>query len=199
MRLAAFLVSFGYVVFAVFAWRFLDPMQPAYRVGVLLFGCAFAFPMIKFVTVHGFVGFLARQVFATRTSVWVSPRVFAFRSRIFVNPVAIWRLWKGQLVRLSFILNQDDDAALVASELRQNQQALQSHLKEAMVLEVVVSARNTADPLTSSEQLLRRTVPVTEISVRNARRFSTVLAAAVAITAKLDLDPKPVGGTDIDG
>ena len=199
MRLAAMLSLIGFFITAYWVWCFFGETDMVSRVVFTLLVCLILFPIVKFVTVNGSVGFLARQAFATKTVVWVSAHAFAFQSRMFIKPVVVWRSWKGQTVRLSFILNRDNDAANVAFNLKPNQRGLQPKLNEAMILEIVVSASNTENRTASSEQLLRRTIPVTEVNSRNARMFTTVFAAAVAVTSKRAEDANKRGGVDVDG
>ena len=198
-HVALLLSWLGYVIAAVSAWHYWESDDLIVRISFTLISCLLLFPIIKFATIHGAVGFLARQVFPTRTTVWVSASGLAFRSRLYGRPIVIWRHWKGQAVRLSFILNRDDDATCTGLNLKPAQRMLQIHLNEAMILEIVVSSATENGQLTSNEQFLRRSIPMTEVSSRNARKFTTVFAAAFAITSKVIEAPKNRGGIDVDG
>lgn len=200
MRLTAIFTFVGCAVVVYCSWHFWSGAENVFRVFLTLTSCLLLFPIVKFLSVHEGTGFLARQVFPTNTTVWVSSTAFAFRSRLLLRPVSVWRRWKGQTVRLSFILNRDNDAAQAAYSLKPHQKALlQAQLNEAMVLVLVISASNSQNRVTSNEQLLRRTIPLTEVSGRNARKFTTVLAAAVAITSTVSESKASRGGIDVDG
>ena len=198
-RIATVMSWLGCMVAAVFVWNALAGFDNVFRILLTLVSCAVLFPVVKFVMVHGSVGFLARQFFPTRTKLWVSAKGFAFRSRLYARPIVVWRHWKGQSVRLSFILSRDDDAASAAINLKPTQKRLQATLNEALMLEVVISAATPRDKMISNEQLLRRTIPLTEVSSRYARKFTTVFSAAVAVTSEVTQASQQTEGIDIDG
>ncbi len=200
-RAAVFLTWCSYLVIVAVIWNLTQDFESAYRVVLTLVPCAILFPVAKFVLTESSVGFLARQIFPTRTRVWVSSKAFAFRCRMYARPVVIWRQWKGQNVQISFIMNRDDEAAREQANAKPNQRSLQVYLNEAMMLEAVVSSSNAASPMARGNQLLRRSIPVTEISSRMARKFSTVLNAAVAATSEVteQHSQHEHGGQDIDG
>lgn len=198
-RCAMLLTWISYLVIVGMIWQLTEGLENAYRVVPTLVPCVILFPLAKFAVTQGSIGFLARQVFPTRTRVWVSPRAFAFRCRLYTRPVVIWRHWKGQNVQISFIMNRDDDAAREQVNANPNQRSLQTYLNEAMILEAVVASTSEDNPTAKSNQLLRRSIPVTEVSSRVARKFSTVLNAAVAATAHVSVQQPQHGGKDIDG
>ncbi|MEM9409498.1 MAG: hypothetical protein AAGA30_00125 [Planctomycetota bacterium] len=192
-KLLAFLV---WLLATYCMWVFLHEFETESRLLISIFSSVLLFPIAQFLVIHGTVGFMARQIFATRTRVWITPNSFAYRSRMVRKPIVIWRQWKGQDVRLSFILNRDDGAAFAAAESKPGNQS--PHVQQAMILEIVISSTNRQDRMASSEHLLRRTIPLTEVSSRNARKLSTVFAAAVAVTAK-KANSGSQRGVDIDG
>ena len=196
--MAALLSLVGFAIAVYCIWILLAGVDQPSRIFFTVISCLIIFPIVQFLVAYGCVGFVARQLFPTRTVVWVSANAFAFQSRLLLKPVAIWRQWKGQTVRLSFILNRDNDAAIAAANLKPNQRSMQPHFNEAMILEIVVSASNVSRPVASSEQLMRRTIPMTEVSTQNARKFTTVLAAAVAVTSKPTESTRETG-VDVDG
>ena len=161
---------------------------------------AFVFPIAKPLVETTSRGFLARQIFASRTILWASEKAIAFKSRFYSKPVVVWRHWKGQTVTGKFILNRDQNATRYATDERPNKRGPRSHLDEAMVLEIVISAMNKDAPMTSRGQgPLQRTVPVTELNSQLATKFTMVFAAATMLTQKTDeKQRRSSSGTDID-
>ena len=200
-RRASYVLLAGVMAIAVYLlWSRLPIQNPAIRGAGALFIAAIIFPIAKPLVETASRGFLARQIFASRTILWTSEKAIAFRSRFYSKPVVVWRHWKGQTVTGKFILNRDQNATRYATDERQNKQGPRSHLDEAMVLEIVISAMDKDVPMTSRGQgPLQRTVPVTELNSQLATKFTMVFAAATMLTQKTDEQRKrSVSGTDID-
>ncbi len=180
-------------------WLQLVRFDPTLRFVALFLGCCFLFPIINLTVRYSTHGFFARQIFAARTEFWASSQAIAFRSRFYRKPVVVWRKWKDQRVKSKFILNRDADAASCSMDRQGNQNRPRSHLDEAMILELVVAAVDTRNTVASRDQLLQRTLPVTEVNSRLARKFTMVFAAAVMLTAdSSNVSATEVAGTDID-
>lgn len=187
-------------VVAYALWIRLPVENPVLRGAGVFLIAAIVFPIAKPLIETASRGFLARQIFASRTILWASEKAIAFKSRFYSKPVVVWRHWKGQTVTGKFILNRDQNATRYATDERQNKQGPRSHLDEAMVLEIVISAMNKDAPMTSRGQgPLQRTVPVTELNSQLATKFTMVFAAATMLTQKTDDKRRQrSNGTDID-
>lgn len=177
------------------------PVQnPALRGSGAFLIVAFVFPIARPLIETASRGFLARQIFASRTTLWTSEKAIAFKSRFYSKPVVVWRRWKGQTVMGKFILDRDQNAMRYATDERQNKPGPRSHLDEAMVLEIVISAMNKDVPTAIRGQgPLQRTVPVTEVNSQLATKFTMVFAAATMLTQiPNDKRSQTTQGTDID-
>ena len=199
-RASYVLLAAATAVVAYLLWIRLPIQDPAIRGAGAFLITAFVFPIAKPLVENASRGFLARQIFASRTILWASEKAIAFKSRFYSKPVVVWRYWKGQTVTGKFILNRDLNATRYATDERQNKPGPRSHLDEAMVLEIVISAMDKDAPMTSRGQgPLQRTVPVTELNSQLATKFTMVFAAATMLTQKTDEKQKQSGsGTDID-
>ena len=199
-RASYVLLAAATAVVAYLLWIRLPIQDPAIRGAGAFLITAFVFPIAKPLVENASRGFLARQIFASRTVLWASEKAIAFKSRFYSKPVVVWRYWKGQTVTGKFILNRDQNATRYATDERQNKPGPRSHLDEAMVLEIVISAMDKDAPMTSRGQgPLQRTVPVTELNSQLATKFTMVFAAATMLTQKTDEKQKQSGsGTDID-
>ena len=199
-RASYVLLAAATAVVAYLLWIRLPIQDPAIRGAGAFLITAFVFPIAKPLVENASRGFLARQIFASRTILWASEKAIAFKSRFYSKPVVVWRYWKGQTVTGKFILNRDLNATRYATDERQNKPGPRSHLDEAMVLEIVISAMDKDVPMTSRGQgPLQRTVPVTELNSQLATKFTMVFAAATMLTQKTDEKQKQSGsGTDID-
>jgi len=199
-RASYVLLAAATAVVAYLLWIRLPIQDPAMRGAGAFLITAFVFPIAKPLVENASRGFLARQIFASRTILWASEKAIAFKSRFYSKPVVVWRYWKGQTVTGKFILNRDQNATRYATDERQNKPGPRSHLDEAMVLEIVISAMDRDVPMTSRGQgPLQRTVPVTELNSQLATKFTMVFAAATMLTQKTDEKQEQSGsGTDID-
>lgn len=181
-------------------WLRLPVQNPALRGAGAFLIVVIVFPMARPLIETASRGFLARQIFASRTTLWASEKAIAFKSRFYAKPVVVWRRWKGQTVMGKFILNRDQNAMRYATDERQNKPGPRSHLDEAMVLEIVISAMNKDVPMaTRGQGPLQRTVPVTEVNSQLATKFTMVFAAATMLTQiPNDKRSQTTQGTDID-
>lgn len=157
-------------------------------------------PILQWATPRAMRRFLAWHIFATRTSLWATPTIMAFKSRLHTRPIVICRIWKGLSVHGKFIVNQDLEAARHAADEQKRNHLPVSHLNEAMIVEIVISATNPENPiLTHDRKTLQRTVPVMELSALQATKFTMVFAAALMITqANTAINRRSNNGADID-
>ncbi len=199
LRATTFLKWVVFVPTGYCLWLQLFQLDTSVRIVALFLGCCFLFPIVSLTIRYSTHGFLARQLFATRTKFWASPHAIAFQSRFYRKPVVVWRRWKDQRVKSKFILNRDADAASCSMDRQGTQNHPRGHLNEAMVLEIVVTAVDTRTTVASRDQLLQRTIPITEVDGQLARKFTMVFAAAVMLTSNdSQVSALTTSGTDID-
>jgi len=146
-------------------------------------------------------GFLARQLFAKRSTVYFNPDAIVIQTDFYARPVAIWRKWQGQPVRGKFILQPDEKASSYQRSLDLKRQTADSHLAQAQMLSLVVTttARDTTRQAAEQLQLLR-SIPIMEIDGNDATKFTVVYAAAAALTSpkQVTAPQTPASGIDID-
>lgn len=153
-------------------------------------------------------GFLARQIFARRSTVWFTPDAIAFRSPLYANGVVIWRSWNNIPIQVRFDLTPDSAAAEARLNLpREKDEAtrfrnahLATRMQSAHVLRLLISAFDPHRHATSSAPAtMGRAIPMLEIDLHAAQQLTVVLAAAAALTAEVSLPTAPQhGGVDID-
>lgn len=198
-RTAAFFKWMVFFSVMYWGWLYLSPIEPLFRIMALFLVLCFLLPILDTAIRFSGCGFLARQIFATKTVIWASPNAIAFRSWFYRKPVVVWRQWKGQQVRTRFILNRDQDAT---SQLTMNSAKSllpRHHLDEAMVLEIVVAAVDPRTSIVSRDQMLQRSIPVTEVNMRLARKFTMVFSAATMLTSIGPNESQQINpGIDID-
>lgn len=195
-------VVVGWTTVGVLLWRLwvgLAPMPPLPRGLVLLLAYAVGSPIIRGLITATLHPFLARQVFAKRTTLWVTPEAVAIRSHLYRRPVMIWRRWEDAPVGIRFIAGENQRAAQYASHLKYEKRATRPYLEEAALLQMVLTS---ISPLSGSaaegQDGSLRAIPITDIHQRMATRFTMVYAAALALTART-AEPEPVRyGVDIE-
>ena len=189
------------VVFSAmyWGWLYLNPLEPLFRFAALFLVACFLLPVLNAVIHHSGCNFIARQIFATKTVFWASPNAIAFKSRFYHKPVVVWRQWKGQRVRTRFILNRDQDAASQLTLNSARPLIPRHHFDEAMVLEIVVSSVDPKSRIVSQDQMLQRSILVTEVNMRLARKFTMVFSAATMLTSVEPNESQHINpGVDID-
>ncbi|WP_437207143.1 hypothetical protein [Planctomicrobium sp. SH664] len=152
-----------------------------------------------------FSSFLARKVFARRSTVWFTPNEIAFRSRLYERGIVIPRTWNGHPVQIRFDVSSDPDAQeeLARSHRHQNHDA-RHRLQSAHMLRLLISATDPQRSLGQSVQSpLARAIPMFQVDLHDAQRLTVVLAAAAQLTARIPLPtaqsvPGPDDGLDID-
>jgi hypothetical protein len=145
-------------------------------------------------------GFLARQVFASRSRVWFTPEVIAFRSRLYTNGVLLWRRWRDQPVQFKFDITSDPEAAEQRSAMTPAQAALGPRLQSAHLLRLVISTFDPSRVFTQATQAnVVRSLPLLEVDLCDAQRLTVVLSTAAALTAApVTRTVHQPGGVDID-
>lgn len=129
-------------------------------------------------------GFLARQVFPKRTTLWVTPKAIAFRSHLYARPVIIWREWNGLPVRPSFLMHPNGGAERYKQSLSVERAQKKSHLNNASLLVMVLAttARDTTDAY-GGKNGTARVIPITDIHMSAVAQFTMVFSMALQITA----------------
>jgi hypothetical protein len=189
----------------VLLWNGMPSWELPVRIGLVLLGLVIVHAITKVAMPASLTEFLARQLFATRTTIWYAPHAIAIRGRLYERPVIVWRAWRDQVVQIRFIVQSDPDAE------RQIQQPLPQrpvsgqpkpigHFREARLLEMVITTtgRDRARDFSGQGSLVR-SIPITEINIRAAARVTVVCNAAATLTAprQSQARPKP-SGIDID-
>ncbi|QDT07491.1 hypothetical protein K227x_59180 [Rubripirellula lacrimiformis] len=144
-------------------------------------------------------GFFARQVFAKRMTVWLTPEAIGFRSSMYENGVVMPRVWKGQAVAGRFDVTKDHRANLrkQLGDFKSNGKS--QHLEMAQLLRLLVTTVNSNVSIGGKGQPnYVRSLPMTEISQLDSERMTVVLAAAEALTSAALDDEFDVNATGID-
>jgi hypothetical protein len=178
--------------------RSIHPVLAGY---VCLLGVAFTDGFTRRAMHAAFDGFFARQIFAVRVRVWLTPAAVAFRSRLYDRGVVVWRTWHGHPVKTLFDLCADSDAAAHREHVQQKGKRDNfDHLKSANLLRMVVATANAQHVASSSTQTnFLRSIPMFEIDLRDAQKFTMVLTAAASLTAgSPEHRPGRQQGVDID-
>lgn len=146
--------------------------------------------------------FLARRVFPTRTTLWVTADAIAFQSALYAAPVVAWRRWNGLPVGVRFIAQRSPRAAEYAESLPYKKRRAKKHLAEAAELVLVLATQ--AHELTAAIGAAPgtcRAIPIGDLRQDDASRFTVVYAAALAMTAAEtpQSQRRPRRGVDIEG
>lgn len=145
-------------------------------------------------------GFLARQLFAVRTTFWFNPKAIAFRSRLYANGVVIWRVWEQEPVKIRFDVEQDPEAS--EYEVRQDfaLKTFSYRQKSAFTLRLIVETNDESYATTSSHHpSSMRAIPALELDSKDAANITMVLMTATVLTQHLpDKQTANHPGFDID-
>lgn len=131
----------------------------------------------------GIDGFLARQLFAVRTTFWFDPKAVAFKSRLYANGVVIWRTWAESLVAIRFDVQRDYDADEhdIRSDVTKNQ--IKQRKKGAHYLRLIVETNNQDRiAMTTRNPSMMRSITVLELDQHDTSRITMILNAAAALT-----------------
>jgi hypothetical protein len=175
------LLSFQ-LMFVLIAWRLLaTPNTPLRVVLVLIAWMVFA-ALISTFTRLVFPEPLARYIFATKTTLWVTDRSIIFKSRLYRSPVVVWRSWKDKSVRLRFIIQSDPEAANYLADQQYQRKLPRGPINEAAIVTLVIATPQSKDSHQAVDQTaLQRAVPIMEVSNRQAQKFSTAFDAALML------------------
>ena len=184
------------------AWTMFSTPELALRVFFVFMALIICFPMAALATRAALRDPFARQVFATKTTFWVTEESVIFKSRLYTSPVVVWRKWKDKPIGIKFIVQQDPDANRYITDHQQQRKWPRTPISEASVIGLVVATPTGHDgamPTTNGN--LQRSIPISEVSSRFAQKFSTVFAAALLLVP-LEEEQKRTGtqsnGVDID-
>ncbi len=159
--------------------------------------------VLKALIPPAFGPFLARKLFARRSTVWFTPNEIAFRSRMYENGVVVSRSWNGHPIQIRFDMAPDPEAAEARAESPQGQ-GPDPRLQTAHVLRLVISAFDPRRSVSHSIQApLARAIPMFPIDLQDARRLTVVLSAAAELTSAASIPtaqpvPSLDAGLDID-
>jgi hypothetical protein len=146
--------------------------------------------------------FLARQVFPTRTTLWVTAQAIAVRSHLYAAPVLVWRHWNNYPIGVRFIVERNARAAAYAETFSYKERQAKKHLDEAAELVMVMTTlRDEIQAATSGEGGTSRAIPLGDLTHQDGAKFTMVFAMALALTAP-GANPsatQPSRGVDIEG
>lgn len=173
---------------------------------LIMFGVSMAFlcPLISALAKPNLIPFFMRRLFATKTVITFSPESIFIQSRLYDQPLAVWRVWEGRPVRCRFMLEQDRYAAQAGADSPSLQQRFGGALREAMQVSLLIDTgqRIQVTPEPSFDSC-NRSIPVTEADGEFATKITTVYSAAAALTSvwhtsHADLSSTTPQGVDID-
>lgn len=182
-------------------WMVFSTPELALRVFFVFLALIICFPIAALTTRSALRDPLARLVFATRTTFWVTKEAVIFKSRLYSSPVVAYRLWKDKPIGIKFIVQQDADANRFITDHQPQRKWPRTPINEAAVIGLVVATPSGYDgamPTTSGN--LQRSIPISEVSNRFAQKFSTVFAAALMLIPLEEQKQKTntTQGVDID-
>lgn len=183
-----------------FLWQLFEYAPPA-KILTLLLVAIIAFPIATYAIRFSLIGFLERQIFPTRTTFWFTSNAIAFKSRLYSNPVVLWRNWKSQPVKISFTLVRDGQASEYADRIPYTKKRSRDHFSRSEILTVIIKATGQGVSFDQYGQPdAQRAIPVTEVSNRVGHNFTLVYANAATLTAieSSVVEAPRTSGTDID-
>ncbi len=128
-------------------------------------------------------GFLARQLFAVRTTFWFDPQAVAFKSRLYANGVVIWRTWEESLVAVRFDVHPDIDADRYEFRPDITKKQIKQRQRGAHTLRLIVETNNQDQiTMTTRNPNMMRSIPVLELDQDDTSRITMILNAAAALT-----------------
>lgn len=185
----------------VYIWGRLSVLQNIVgQVLITLFLVSIFAGLTRKILHDGLEGFFARQLLAVRTKFWFTSEIIAFKSRLYENGVIVRRSWNGQPVQGRFDLSNDDGITEARSQHSQQQQVRDnSHLRNASILRLVISAFNPNQTMAQGQQpSFLRAIPVLEIDSRDAQKLTVVLTAASTLTSRNENETTSQSGQGVD-
>jgi fumarate reductase subunit C len=145
--------------------------------------------------------FLARRIFPTTTTFWFTPKAIGFRSKLYVNPVAVRRHWNNTPVSCEFGIVQDQLAAERQAAIQNRKPEDSRHFGNAQILRLVISTNSNQTLSKDGQVPASRSVWITEVDAGLAECLSMVCAAAMNLTLHRPTEvfnSRPGNGRDID-
>ncbi len=197
-KIAAWIIN---LLVAAYLWKWLIFIPNPIARGFLTFvGWGVSAAITKPLFPAAFAGFLARQIFAVRSTFWFTPQTIACRSPLYENQILLERHWQGHPVQVRFDISPDTDAQHQAALSAETPHQLRRQYQSAQLLRLIISTHDPHRSIpTASNSPLMRSIPLLEIDARNAAPVATVLTAATALTGRLPVVQTPqTAGFDID-
>jgi hypothetical protein len=187
-------------VLVYFVWNYVPESQRPGGIMLLAFVATFVHSSVNSLLYATLRPLIARRIYASKTTIWFTPRVIAFRSRLYARPVLIWRKWRTLPVDVRFIIEPDRNALQYDDDMRFQHKPPIKQLQEAMVLKVVLRTLDRFQgPDVPNQNATLRAIPLTEMGQVEAVGFAMVYAAAAALTASADKGVvQSVRAVDID-
>ena len=197
-KIAAWITN---LLVAAYVWHWLIFIPHPIARGFLTFvGWGISAMITKPLFPAAFAGFLARQIFATRSTFWFAPQTITCRSPLYQNQILLERHWHGHPVQIRFDITPDTDAQQQAYIAAETPHPLRRHYHSAQLLRLILSTHDPHRTIsTASNSPLMRSIPLLEINLRDAAQLATVLTAATALTGRLpEVQTPQTAGFDID-
>lgn len=188
-------------VIACLVWMLFATPELGLRVFFVLVAIVICFPMVALATRAALREPIARLLFPTKTTFWVTEDSVVFKSRLYQAPVVVWRQWKGKPIGIKFIVQPDAEANQYITDHQPKRKWPRTPISEASIIGIVVSTPTGYDGgIPSSGGNLQRSIPVSEVSSRLAQKFSTVFSAALMLVPLEESESRrsEANGVDID-
>ncbi len=201
LQVVELLVWVARIGLGVFLWNRLGEVDPFGRFILVFLSVAVAVPVPAILFRFAVRGFFARRVFPSRTTLWATPDAIAIESRLYRQPVLIWRRWNEQPIGIRFIFDRDHSAERYSFGLNYKRKLSKDHLNESVMLYAVLTSTDAASPAYSGHQdASMRAIPITEIGSGDASRVTMAFAHAMTLTASRpeEAPTQTKAGIDID-
>ena len=186
---------------ACVAWSVFSTPDVALRSFFVGLALVISFPMVCLAARESLREPLARMIFATQTTLWITEDSLIFKSRLYSSPVVVWRQWHDKPVGIKFIVQEDAEAKKYITDQKPDRKWPRAPFNEASILDlVVITPTGFGGEVPATSGGLQRSIPISEVSSRVAQKFSMVCTAALMLIPTEEQKPTstPDQGVDID-
>lgn len=186
---------------AVYLWQRYPHHGFGPRLLLIFVAVVILFPIVAAIVRGSFRHFMARQIFPSKTTLWVTPDAIAFRSGLYSNPVIISRAWNGVPIGIRFIVDRDQAAEQYNYSLDYKRKLPKDHLSQSSMLYLVLTTGNPTQAVNyGGHDSSMRSIPITEIDSNLATKATMAYAHSLTITTPRpgQADTQPDVGIDID-
>ena len=186
---------------ACVAWTVFSTPNVALRLFFVALALVISFPMVCLAARASLRESLARTIFPTQTTLWITEESVIFKSRLYSSPVVVWRQWHDRPVGIKFIVQEDAEANKYITDQKPERKWPRAPFNEASILDlVVITPTGFGGEVPATSGGLQRSIPVSEVSSRVAQKFSMVFSAALMLIPTEEQKPRSTTnqGVDID-